>query len=317
MSEKTISHESPPTEHRRRTIGPVSLTERLSRAVWGAVNGSRAGKAAQDVYLRGFGYVWIRALAGRRMLAEGADAFAALAPDRGVMLVANHRSYFDFYGLSVTMFGLPAPWLRRIYFPVRGRFFHTHPAGFAINLAAGLGVMYPPFFQERDRHAANRAGLDFLAGRIAMEPGSVVGIHPEGTRNRSADAYALQRLSPGAGELALKTGPIVIPVFINGMPATLGEAFAARRDPAARRTQPLIVVFGEPLDLADLGAAGPSPRAYKAAVERMGEAILRLGESERALRAACAAGAIGDDDPRWLTNRRGGRWYARRHPRPA
>ncbi|MBX3532239.1 MAG: 1-acyl-sn-glycerol-3-phosphate acyltransferase [Rhizobiaceae bacterium] len=297
---------------RPRAVGRPGLTERLSGAVWGAVNRSAAGKAVQDVYLRGVGYVWMRRLIGRRTLIEGGDAFAALVPDRGVMLVANHRSYFDFYGVAVTMLGLPTPWLRRMHFPVRGGFFHTHPAGFALNLVAGLGVMYPPFFHERDRHAVNRAGLDFLGQRLREEAGSIVGIHPEGGRNRSDDAYCLQPLSPGAGELALRANPIVVPVFINGMPNSVGAVHAAGRKTAARRDYPLIVVFGEPLDMTDLVAAGPSPRGFKAAVSRFGDAILALGERERALRAACAAGVIDDADARWLANRGGGRWYAHR-----
>lgn len=286
--------------------------ERLSRAVWDRLNGSRRGKAVQDVFLRGVGYVWMRALAGRHMLVEGADGFASLRPDRGVLLVANHRSYFDFFGVAVAMFGLPTPWLRHLYFPVRGEFFHTRPAGFLLNLAAGLGGMYPPFFRESGRRDANREGLRFLLARLRDEPGSVVGIHPEGTRNRSGDAYRLQPLSPGAGELALKGGALVVPVFISGMPAGFGRLLSARRDPKARRDRPLIVVFGAPLDLSDLAAGRLSARGYKAAVDRFGAAILALGARERDLRAACAAGTVGDDDPRWLDNRDGGRWYGHR-----
>jgi 1-acyl-sn-glycerol-3-phosphate acyltransferase len=288
--------------------GPAGIAERLSNRVWGAVNGSAAGKAMQDVYLRGVGYVWMRWLIGRRTLVIGADRLAGLAPDRGVMLVANHRSYFDFYGVAVTMLGAPVPWLRRMYFPVRGGFFYTHPLGFLLNLAAGMGVMYPPFFRERDRHARNREGLDFLVSRLLSEPGSVVGIHPEGGRNRGADPLTLQPLSPGAGELALKADPIVVPVFINGMPNSLREVLSGRRD----RRSPLIVAFGDPIDISDLVRDGPSARGYKAAVERFGAAVLDLGKLEQAQRAACAAGATGDDDPRWLSNRLGSRFYARR-----
>lgn len=291
------------------------LAERFSLAVWGAVNGSRRGKAVQDVYLRGLGYGWMRALTGRRMLVEGADALVGLSPGRGVMLVANHRSYFDFFGITVAMFGLPVPWLHRVYFPVRGRFFHTSLPGFLVNLLAGFGVMYPPFFQERGRRAVNRAGVDFLVARLRGEPGSVVGIHPEGTRNRSPDAYGLRPLNPGAGEIAVKAAPVVVPVFVNGLPDRPGALLSAARDPAARRDRPLIVVFGAPVEIADLAAAGPSARTYSRAVARFGEAIMALGERERALRAACAAGDIPDADARWLHNRRGGRWYARRRPR--
>ena len=46
--------------------------------------------------------------------------------------------------------------------------------------------------------------------------------------------------------------------------------------------------------------------------QEIGEAILRCGAAEKRLRAESAAGRIADDDPRWLSNRRGGRFYATR-----
>lgn len=295
-----------------RKASPLSRTERAAMALYGAINGAALGKAVQDVYLRGVGYPWMRALIGRRTLVEGMDAFAALAPDRGVMLVANHRSFFDFYAVSVAMYGGPTPWLRRLHFPVRANFVYSRPLGPVVNALAGMGVMYPPFFREREKAAVNRAGLAFLMDRLRGEPGSIVGIHPEGGRSRSDDAYHLGPLSPGAAELALKASPIVVPVFINGLSNSLKREWRAFRDPASRRDNPLVVVFGEPLAYGDLREERIGARQYKLLTDRFGEAILRCGEIEKRLRADCTAGRIADDDSRWLTNRAGGRLYATR-----
>src|SRR5690606_8332304 len=114
---------------------PLSRTGRLAVALWRTVNGTAAGKAMQDLYLRGIGYPWMCALVGRRMLVEGMDAFAGLDPERGVMLVANHRSFFDFYAVSVAMYGGPTPRLRHLHFPVR--------ASFRLLASAGAGRECP------------------------------------------------------------------------------------------------------------------------------------------------------------------------------
>src|SRR5690606_25811552 len=68
-------------------------------------------------------------------------------------------------------------------FPSARRSVYSHPLGLVVDALAGMGVMYPPFFREREKSDANRAGLAFLRERLHEEPGSVVGIHPEGGRS--------------------------------------------------------------------------------------------------------------------------------------
>src|SRR5690606_21526906 len=113
-------------------------------------------------------------------------------------------------------------------------------------------------------------------------------------------------------ELALKADPVVVPVFINGLSNSLKQEWRMRRQRDGRRTDPLILVFGRPLDYASLSGGRIGARSSKLLPDRFGDAILRCGDVERSLRIECAAGRIADDDPRWLTNRAGGRFYATR-----
>jgi hypothetical protein len=41
---------------------------------------------------------------------------------------------------------------------------------------------------------------------------------------------------------------------------------------------------------------------YKRTADRIRDAILRCGDREREIRAACVAGEIGNDDPHWVMN---------------
>jgi 1-acyl-sn-glycerol-3-phosphate acyltransferase len=288
----------------------IGWRERSATAIGKAINEAGLGRRVQHVFLRGFGYVWMRAALSRWMLIEGLDTFRDLEPDRGVLLLANHRSFFDLYAVSVAFFAAPTPWLERVCFPVKADFFYERPLGVALNLVAGAGVMYPPFFRQRARARLNKISLDYLVS-ILSRKGWLVGFHPEGKRSKLPDPYTLLPMQPGAGEIALKTGAIVVPVFING----LGNNFlhdVRRGLKADAMRNPCICVFGEPVDLADFATGRPGLRQYKEAADRFGEAILHLAERERQLRAQCAAGAIGGDDPRWLKNLPGSKLYAAR-----
>jgi len=289
-----------------------SWSERAALGLGAAINETRPGRAMQDVFLRGFGYVWMRAVLSSHALVDGLEAFRRLDPDRGVMLVCNHRSFFDLYAVSVGFFAGPSPWVERLSFPVKGDFFYERPLGMFTNLIAGAGVMYPPFFRQRHKARRNRESLRTLEAFL-QQSGSLVGFHPEGKRSKSDDPYALLPMQPGAGEIALRSGAIVVPVFINGLGNSLTSEIR-RRFSTAARNDPCICVFGEPLDLSAFAAMKPGPAAYKRAADRMGDAITLLGERERALRIA--APDLARDDPRWLENRPVSRFYAFRGKRP-
>jgi 1-acyl-sn-glycerol-3-phosphate acyltransferase len=217
-------------------------------------------------------------LAIGRARTEGLEHLRALPPGTPILLVSNHRSFFDFFALSTLLY-YRAGIARHIYFPIRANFYYQSWLGVLLNGMVGGWSMYPPIFRERLKRPFNRASLA-EAAEILRAPRSLVGIHPEGTRNKGPDPYALLPAQPGVGRVALDARSVVIPAFILGMSNRLAETFWLN----LRGKRPVIAVFGAPLDLEDLYAQGDRPTIQKRIADRMRDAIAALGERERALR---------------------------------
>src|ERR1700704_331250 len=163
---------------------PLSRVERLAMRFAELANEDPRGKWLQTRWLRGVSYVWVRAGIARRMLVEGLDEAMALRPETGVMLVSNHRSFFDQYCMLLACYLGPVPWSKRLYFPVRSNFFYDQALGILVNAAvAGGGAMYPPIYRQTERRALNDETLDRMV-EILRRPGNVLGMHPEGTRGK-------------------------------------------------------------------------------------------------------------------------------------
>ena len=64
-----------------------------------------------------------------RTVEEHVDELVAFRPETGVMLVSNHRSFFDQYAMLLACYMGPVPWAKRLYFPVRSNFFYDQPLG--------------------------------------------------------------------------------------------------------------------------------------------------------------------------------------------
>lgn len=295
--------------------GSADLTriEQVAIRLAQLTNETRVGQVLQDRFLRGVTYTWVRAGIARRCLFDNLDQVIARRPERGVLLASNHRSFFDQYSMLLALYLTGTPWCRRINFPVRATFFYEHPVGMLINWGIAAGVMYPPVFRQRERAAANKRTVDRMVAML-QEPGMVIGVHPEGRRGKGPDPYAMLPAMPGIGQIALQAKPLVIPAFVMG----LGNDFVAEvRDnfrPDIRRTRPVIAVFGEPIDYSEFTRAKPRPALYKRCADMIRERIAGLIPREKELRAACAAGEIADDDPRWLLNRPHNPWYAGLRP---
>jgi 1-acyl-sn-glycerol-3-phosphate acyltransferase len=104
--------------------------------------------------------------------------------------------------------------------------------------------------------------------------------------------------------MALLGRPTVIPLFINGLSNDFVADVRTNFRSTGRREQPLIAVYGQPIDYADLLAEKPRPTLYKRAADRFMREVATLGERERVLRALCEQGELPDDDVRWLTTYR-------------
>ncbi len=197
------------------------------------------------------------------------------------ILVSNHRSFFDLYVVTAYLVKRGMP--QRLVFPVRSEFFYDKPLGLAVNGMMSFFAMYPPVFRERKRSALNLASLDEVV-RLLKAGGAFVGLHPEGTRNKSGDAYALLPAQGGVGRVIQKARgkATVIPVFVNGLGNDIVRQVGSNY---TKSGAPVIVVFGAPLDFGALLDQPPSPRLHRKISEHALDAIRGLGEEEKEIRA--------------------------------
>ena len=289
---------------------PLSRVERLALRIAEAANEDPRGKWLQSRFLRGVSYVWVRACIARRILVEGLDDLMAMTPHTGVMLVANHRSFFDQYCMLLACYMGPVPWARNLYFPVRSNFFYDQPLGIVVNGLVAGGAMYPPIYRQSDRRQLNDEALDKMV-EILRRPDTVLGMHPEGTRGKGPDPYTFLPAQPGVGKLALVAQPIVIPAFINGLGNNIVEDVKWNFGSEARKGHAVITVFGPPVDYSDLTAEKPRPTLYKKCADRFMAALKPLAEREKQIRADVDAGRIDDTDPRGIENSGASKIYAR------
>jgi 1-acyl-sn-glycerol-3-phosphate acyltransferase len=279
---------------------PFSRIERAATWLGERANRTRSGKRLQSGFLRGFSMRWVRFVLERRMLVEGLAELADLEPPRGVLLVSNHRSFFDQYAALMAVLTYGARWGHSLNFPVRSEFFYDQPIGLFLNYFVAGGAMYPPIYRDAQRQALNSQSLETIV-ELLDRPGNLVGVHPEGTRGKGPDPYDLLPAQPGVGKMALRARPTVIPLFINGLSNDFVADVRANFQPISRREFPLIVVFGQPIEYADLLDEKPRPTLYKKAADRFMGVVRELGKREKELRAQCERGELPYDDLRWLT----------------
>jgi 1-acyl-sn-glycerol-3-phosphate acyltransferase len=220
-------------------------------------------------------------LVSRRLQIHGLERLERVPRGAPILLVANHRTFFDLFILGRILIRHPRLG-RRVNFPVRSNFFYEGPFGLLMSVIFTGGTMFPPFFRSAEKKAMNRLSLDILLEKLRT-PGQMVGFHPEGTRNKSDDPYAMLPAQPGAGELALKARPTVVPAFILGLTNNPWAELKAN----LRRERPVIAVFGDPIDLPE------SPREtrlshHKKCADLLNERIAALGAQERALRTSAS-----------------------------
>jgi 1-acyl-sn-glycerol-3-phosphate acyltransferase len=281
---------------------PLTAMERFALKFGEVANNTPQGKWLQNRLLRGVSYVWVRAGIAQRMFVDGLDDLLDLRPSTGVLLVSNHRSFFDQYAMLLACFMCRAAWAKHLSFPVRSNFFYDKPLGVVVNAAIAGGAMYPPIYRQAERRQLNDEALDKMVATL-QTPGNVLGMHPEGTRGKGPDPYTFLPAQPGVGKLALVGKPIVIPAFIHGLGNNVARDIAQNYTSRARTDHAIIVVFGKPLDYADLLAEKPRPALYKKTADRFMSEVGKLAEREKALRVELRDGKIADDDLRWLNNR--------------
>jgi len=241
---------------------------------------------------RAWNQTFMAALTGiamfRRLNMVGLENLAGLGPEDRLVLVANHRSFFDFYQVMAILFAR-TPLGRRIFFPVRASFFYDHPLGPLVNLLMSGMSMFPPIQRERRKLRFNEYALRRCIAELLL-PGTVIGIHPEGTRNKGPDPYTMLKVNRGVGRVALGAGAVpVVPIFLLGAGNNL--AVEIWRNLFEPERWPLDVYFGPPIRLDDLQDRAADPVAWKEAARRCVAGIEAQAARQREDRAGTPQGA--------------------------
>lgn len=257
----------------------LSRVERTTLAFARSLNRSRYGRRWRFLWSTSVVRAVVDLLSRDRLIVAGTEHLAALPADRGILLAPNHRSFFDLFVAARVAYGHIGS-CHCLYFPVRSNFWYDSVVGLAVNVLATGCAMYPPIFRPARKRTVTRAGLDFLASEL-RHPGTLAGMHPEGTRSRGGDPRVLLPPEGGFGRVVLLARPSVVPVFVDGLGNSL--LHEARQVLSGRRA-PIRVVFGAPLELD--GAPDADPSHLRAQIEigrRTLACISRLADTARAL----------------------------------
>lgn len=222
---------------------------------------------------------FVMALSSRLYRLYGLEHIRAIDAPQGVILVPNHRSFFDLFFVASALVDTAPHVAGRMMFPVRKDYFYDRSLGLLLNLGLTAGSMWPPVFRDERRGDFNAIAMAQL-GRV-MRKGTIAGIHPEGQRGRGDDPYVLGKIRPGLGQVVAAAHPdaLILPTWILGMSNDFFGTARRNYRPAGQRGEPVRIWFGAPLRAGDLVARYPDdPLALTQAV--MAE-VAALGERDR------------------------------------
>lgn len=224
--------------------------------------------------------LWVEAFIRHLVQDHGFDNFKRIDPNRSVLLVANHRSFYDQYSIMARLYTLFGNH-HRIFFPIRSPFFYDSLLGLVVNLSLSFGAMYPPITRDPRRMAWNSFAMDLLV-ELLQDRRHLVGFHPEGKRSQDPDPYALLPGKLGCGMVIHKSRPNVLPVFLQGFPRSV-LSWPLKN---LRRPRPVVhMVMGAPIDFSEEFAAPGDRRTYLRIAKKTMAAIAEVAEREKAIRA--------------------------------
>lgn len=265
-----------PTEEEISVLGTLEragfrLTRRMNEGAW---------KRFWTFCQRHIGSLWIYLATNNLMRVYGIENVENTDANRPLLLVANHRSFFDMYTVSSVIFRRTRRPIT-LFFPVRAKFFYTSPLGWFVNLVMGWWAMYPPFFREAkeaEKREFDKFSMRELVRICASGHGHVVGFHPEGKRNLNDDPYSFAPAQPGIGKVIMAARPQVIPVFIAGLGNDLPKQIAGNWTGGEK----IRIRFGAPLDLSEFYQKSDRLRTHKEIADFLMTKIGELGEEDRA-----------------------------------
>lgn len=259
-------------------ISVLSTTEKIGFRLTHKMN-QGAWKRFWTFFQRRIGSLWIYLATYNLMNVFGLENVEKTAVEKPLLLVANHRSFFDMFTVSSVLFRQTTRPIT-LFFPVRAKFFYTSPVGWLVNLIMGWWSMYPPFFREEkevkkrefDKYALRRLVQIASEGR-----GHIIGFHPEGKRNLSDNPYEFYPAQPGVGSVIMKAQPQVIPVFIAGLGNDLPKQILGNW----RGGEKVRIWFGEAVDLSEFYEKSDRLRTHKEISDFLMTKIAELGEEDR------------------------------------
>lgn len=265
-----------PTAEEIAVLGPLEragfrLVRKMNRGRW---------KQFWTFCQRHIGSLWIFIATYNLMNVRGLENVEQTDAERPLILVANHRSFFDMYTVSSVLFRRTNRPIT-LFFPVRAKFFYDNPIGWFVNLVMGWWAMYPPFFREEKE--ANKRAFDKFAVRELIHIcrfgcGHVIGFHPEGKRNLNEDPYSFLPAQPGIGKVIYEAQPQVVPVFITGLRNELAKQVLGNWTGGEK----VRIWFGEPIELTEFYTKRDSVRTHKEISDFLMTKISELGEKDRA-----------------------------------
>lgn len=278
VNETNLEHRANSGYPTREEMSVLGMTEKLGFRLVRLMNFGR-WKRFWTFCQRHLGSLWIYLATYNLMNVFGADNVESTDAERPLILVANHRSFFDMYTVSSVLFRRTKRPIK-LYFPVRAKFFYDNPIGWFVNLVMGWWAMYPPFFRE-EREGKKRAFDKFSVRELvricSSGHGNVIGFHPEGKRNLDSDPYSLLPAQPGVGKVIYESRPQVVPVFVTGLINDLPRQIIGNWTGGEK----VRIWFGEPVDLAEFYKKRDSIRTHKEIADYLMEEIRNLGDRDR------------------------------------
>jgi 1-acyl-sn-glycerol-3-phosphate acyltransferase len=189
----------------KEELSVLSTTEALAVRLVRRMN-TGAWKVFWTFCQRHIGSLWIYLATYNLMNVFGIENVGTSDPARPLVLVSNHRSFFDMYTISSVIF-------RRtdrpvtLFFPVRAKFFYDSPIGWFVNLVMGWWAMYPPFFREQKearKRQFDKFSVRELTRICASGRGHVIGFHPKANGTWMKISIRSFRHSRGSGKFCMK-----------------------------------------------------------------------------------------------------------------
>lgn len=256
----------------------LDFTERIGYKLANRMN-EGAWKNLWTFCQRHIGSLWIYLATYNLMNVFGLENVERTDVEKPLLLVANHRSFFDMYTVSSVLFRRTTRPMK-LFFPVRAKFFYDSPLGWFVNFVMGWFSMFPPFFRE-DREVKKREFDKFSMRKLvdicSRGTANVIGFHPEGKRNFSDDEHNFLPAQTGVGKIIMASRPQVVPVFIAGLGNDLPKQILGNW----RGGEQIRIYFGEPIDLSEFYGKRDSLRTHKEIADYLMSKIGELAEIDR------------------------------------